>query len=154
LRPGAAVIVGAGIGEAGWPRLGEEARGQVLRVDALVECSFGITPDLPRRLGLTQPVLEPCFLRSAEDRLRRGVLLWVRNARIPEREFGGRVSAIEGSAPVQHLLQVFGEPAIIGCPIAQLVERVVAERVRTAIAVLIGNDEVEVPAVAKCAVAD
>src|SRR5206468_3144260 len=153
LHPGAAIIVGTGIDETRRPRLGEQASGEVLRVDALVERALGIAPDLPRRGRALQLILEPRLLLCAEDRLRRRILLRVRDARLPEREFGGRIAAIEGAAPVEDLLEVFGEPAIIGCPIAQLIERIVAERVRSVVAVLIGDDEIEMLAVAECAVA-
>ena len=121
LHPGAAIIVRAGIDETRRPRLGEQASGEVLRVDALVERPLRIAPDLPRRGRALQLILEPRLLLGAEDGLRRRILLRVRDARLPEREFGGRIAAIEGAAPVEDLLEVFGEPAIIGCPIAQLV---------------------------------
>src|SRR6185369_8506098 len=153
LHPGAAIIVGAGIDEAGRPWLGQQASGEILRVDALVDRSLGIAPDLPRRGRALQLILKPRLLLCAEDGLRRHILLRVRDARLPEREFGGRIAAIEGAAPVEDLLEVLGEPATIGCPIAQLVERIVAERVRTVVAVLIGDDEIEVLAVPECAVA-
>ena len=84
--------------------------------------------------------------------MRRRGFLWVRDVPVLELELGRRVVVV-GASRVEHLHDVLGEHAVPVLPVAELVERVVAERVGAAIAVLIGDDQIEVLAPAQRAIA-
>ena len=104
-------------------------------------------------VDLAQLVLEPCLLLDAENGPRRRVLARIRNAHIAEVEFGGRLPAIEGAARVERdhcfLREVAPERRIIDLSDIFGVARVVAAE-----AVLVGNEEVEVLAVAERPISD
>src|ERR1043165_10166026 len=150
LGPGTAVIAAAQSRErTGRPRLLRQARGQILRVSARLERALRVPPDLPRRRRALQLVLEPGLLLGSKNGLRRRVLLRVRDVPVFEAELRWRVAPVVGASPVEHLRDVLGEHAVEVPPVAQLAERVVAERVGAAIAVLIGDDQIKVLAPAQ-----
>src|SRR5215831_1427668 len=150
LGPGTAVIAAAQSRErTGRPRLLRQARGQILRVGARLERALRVPPDLPRRRRALQLVLEPGLLLGSKNGLRRRVLLRVCDVPVFELELRGRMAPVVSASPVEHLRDVLGEHAVEVPPVAKLAERVVAERVGAAIAVLIGDDQVEVLAPAQ-----
>ena len=84
--------------------------------------------------------------------MRRRVLSRIRNVRVVECDFGRRIAIVEGAAAVENLRCILGEH-----PVELRTEAGdgrVTEWVGAAVTVLIGNDEVEMPAVAIRAVAD
>src|ERR1700728_1255729 len=129
-----------------------QSRRKVLRVAAPIRRAFGIAPNLPGRSRSTQLVLEPRLLGSAEDRLRRRVLSRVRNARAIERDFVRRLAAIEGAAPIKNLGRILREHA--GEFWTKAGDRFVAKGIGTAVTMLVGDDEIEMPTVAVGAIAD
>ncbi len=122
--------------------------GQVLRVGARVERALRIAPDLPRRGRAPELVLEPCLLLRPEDRLRRCVPLRVGDMRVVEADLRRGIAAVEGAPAVENLHHRLGKHAdeLVA---AELSERRVAEGIRAPIAVLVGDDQVQVPAVAQ-----
>src|SRR5262249_22824279 len=81
-----------------------------------------------------------------EDRLGRRAPLRVGDMRIVEPDFGRGIAAVETTAAVENLQNGLREHSheLVA---AELVERRIAEGVRAPIAVLVGNDEVEMLAV-------
>src|SRR6185369_695732 len=125
----------------------------VLQVRAVVKRAERIAPDLPRCLRLAQLVLEPRFLLDAENGSRRCVLSWIGNARITEPDFGRRLTPIEGAARVERDHRFLREEASER-RIVDLSDIFAVARVFAAEAVLVGEKEVEVLAVAERPISD
>src|SRR5206468_13055129 len=127
-------------------RLLAQSSRQILRIGPLIRGALGIAPDLPRRRGPLQLVLEPDLLFGAKNRLRRCVPLRVGRARTVERDLSRRLAGIESAATIENLRRILGKhPRELRTELSNFR---VAERVRVAIAVLVGDDEIEVLAVA------
>src|SRR6185312_7341052 len=130
------------------PGLLGETAGQVLRVGALIERSERVAPDFPRRRGALELGLEPRLLLRPEDRLRRRAPLRVFDMRSVEPDVRRRIAAVETTAAVESLHGRLGKHTgeLVA---AELFQRRIAEGVRAPIAMLVGDDEVEMPAVAQ-----
>ena len=70
----------------------------------------------------------------------------------PKRSSAGGWPPLKARPPSSTCMELLGEHAAVCAPVAELVERIVAERIGAAIAVLVGDDEVEVLAVAERAI--
>src|SRR5262249_11323362 len=117
-----------GVRRAG-PGMRGHARGQVLRVDALVGHTDRIAPGLPRRPRSLQALLEPSFLLRPENGERRSVLAWIGDANLAKRDFRRRSVTVEGAAGIQDLDRVLrGEAGEIGA--AEFVRVGVVGRIR------------------------
>src|SRR5205085_9396419 len=88
----------------------------------------------------------------AENRLRRRVPLRVRDVSIVEADFRGGIATVVAAAAVKgaHLSLRKHPDELVA---AELSERRIAERIGAPVAVLIGDDQVEIPAVPQRAIA-
>src|SRR4029453_5083341 len=110
-------------------------------------------PDLPGCRGPTELVHEPFLLTGPEDRARRGILSRIRDAYVAKAEFGGRFAAVEGTAGIERDHRRFREHPVES-RIVNLANALRIGRVVAAEAVLVGEKEIKVPAVAQRPIRD
>src|SRR5262245_62850775 len=101
---------------------------------------------------MAEPLLEPRLLLGTQDRLRWRAASRVGHAGIAEADFARRFAAVAGTAAIEDLHHVLGEHAeeLLA---AELAQGRIAEGVGAAIAVLVGEDQVEVAPVTERAIA-
>src|SRR5437867_892197 len=127
-----------------WPNLWR----QILKVDAPIEHTDRVRPELPHRGRRTQPIEEPCLLRGAEHRLRCRVDAWVGNVRVAEANGRRRMAAVVRAARVESLDHVLCNDGGKSRRTEARRVRCVSERLRP-IAAVVGEDEVDVAAPAQ-----